>query len=114
MIDVEYSRWGDPLNGMNPWRLCSVRAPNVYRSQDGLTLGSYLVRLMAGEVGRYVPATQWPSSVNAACHWSLMIMELLSILPGVPVSGSGNIAFLAANPEYTLRRAPETNLVRRR
>jgi hypothetical protein len=98
MIDVEYSRWGDPLKGMNPWRLCSARAVDVYASRDGLTLGSYLVRLMAGEVGRYVPVTQWPASMSVACHWSLMVMELLSILPGVPVSASGNIAFVAVTP----------------
>jgi hypothetical protein len=98
MIDVQHSRWGDPLTGMNPWRLCSAKAHDVYSSQAGLTLGSYLVRLMAGQVGRRVPATQWPSSLSVACHWSLLVMELLSILPGAPVSASGSIAFLAATP----------------
>ena len=98
MIDVEYSRWGNPLNGMNPWRLCSARAADVYTSKGGVTLGSYLVRLMAGEVGRQVPVTQWPLSMNVACHWSLMVMELLSIMPGAPVSASANIAFMAATP----------------
>ncbi len=83
MIDVEHSRWGDPLAGM---------------SKAGFTLGSYLVRLMAGEVGRRVRSTQWPASVRVACHWSLMVMELLSILPGAPASASGSIAFLAATP----------------
>ena len=93
---------------MNPWRLCSVRAPNVYRSQDGVTLGSYLVRLMAGHVGRHVPATQWPTSMNVACHWSLIVMELLSILPGATVGTSHNIALLAATPNIlsTARRKP--------
>lgn len=102
MIDVEYSRWGDPLTGMNPWRLCSARAHDVYTSKDGLTLGSYLVRLMAGQVGRFVPVTKWPPSLSVACHWSLMVMELLSILPSAPVSASGGIAFLAATPNLNL------------
>jgi hypothetical protein len=103
MIDVKYSRWGDPQTGMNPWRLCSARANNVYTSQDGLTLGSYVVRLMAGQVGRRVRFTQWPASFNVACHWSLMVMELLSILRSAPVSGSRRIAFLAATPNLNLK-----------
>ena len=102
MIDVEHSRWGDPLTGMNPWRLCSALAHDVYSSKAGFTLGGYLVRLMAGQVGRHVPYTQWPASLSVACHWSLMVTELLSILPGGPVSASGNIAFLAATPNLTL------------
>lgn len=81
MIDVEYSRWGDPMTGMNPWRLCSAQAHDVYTSKAGYTLGSYLVRLMAGQVGRRAPVTQWPTSMNSTCHWSLLVMELLSILP---------------------------------
>lgn len=102
MIDVEHSRWGDPLTGMNPWRLCSAQAHDVYTSKDGFTLGSYLVRLMTSQVGRRVSTTQWPASLSVACHWSLMVMELLSILPGAPVSGSGRIAFLAATPNLNL------------
>jgi hypothetical protein len=101
MIDVEHSRWGAPLTGMNPWRLCSARVANLYSSKAGFTLGSYLVRLMAGQVGRRVPATHWPASLGAACHWSLMVMELLSILPSSPDSASG-IAFLAATPNRNL------------
>jgi hypothetical protein len=102
MIDVQYSRWGDPLTGMNPWRLCSAQAHNVYLSKAGFTLGSYLVRLIAGQVGRRVLATHWPASLSVACHWSLMVMELLSILPGAPMSASGSIAFLAATPNLNL------------
>jgi hypothetical protein len=102
MIDAKYSRWGDPLTGMNPWRLCSAQAHDIYTSKDGLTLGSYLVRLMAGEVGRFVPVTKWPASLSVACHWSLMVMELLSMLPSAPVSASGGIAFLAATPNLNL------------
>lgn len=98
MIDVEYSRWGDPKIGMNPWRLCSAQGHDVYTSRAGYTLGSYLVRLMAGEVGREVTNTDWPASLHGACHWSLMVMELLSILPSAPASGSGHIAYLAATP----------------
>jgi hypothetical protein len=102
MIDVEHSRWGDPLTGMNPWRLCSAQAHDVYTSKAGFTLGSYLVRLMASQVGRRAPVTQWPMSLSGACHWSLMVMELLSILPGAAVSASGSIAFLAATPNLNL------------
>jgi hypothetical protein len=102
MIDLEYSRWGDPKTGMNPWRLCSAQARNVYTSKDGLTLGSYLVRLMDGQVGRRVTATQWPRSVSVACHWSLMVMELLSIFPGASMSTVGSIAFLSATPNLRL------------
>ena len=102
MIDVKHSRWGDPLTGMNPWRLCSAQTHDVYSSKAGLTLGGYLVRLIAGQVGRRVPATRWPASLSVACHWSLMVMELLSILPGTPVSASGSIAFLAATPNLSL------------
>ena len=98
MIDVEYSRWGDPLTGMNPWRLCSAQAHDVYTSKAGFTLGSYLVRLMTNQVGRRAPVTQWPTSMSGACHWSLMVMELLSILPNTPVSASSSVAFLAATP----------------
>ena len=101
MIDVEHSRWGDPLTGMNPWRLCSARTHNLYSSKAGLTLGGYLVRLMAREVGRRAPVTRWPASLGAACHWSLMIMELLSLLPSTPISASG-VAFLAATPNLKL------------
>ena len=103
MIDVKHSRWGSPLTGMNPWRLCSAQGHDVYRSQAGFTLGSYLVRLMAGRVGRRVPFTKWPASLSVACHWSLMVMELLSILPNAPVSGSSRIAFLAATPNLNLQ-----------
>lgn len=102
MIDVEHSRWGDPLTGMNPWRLCSAQAHDVYTSKAGFTLGSYLVRLMASQVGRRAPVTQWPTSLSGACHWSLMVMELLSILPSAAVSASGSIAFLAATPNLNL------------
>lgn len=105
MIDVEHSRWGDPQNGMNPWRLCSAQVHDLYKSKAGFTLGSYLVRLMAGAVGRRVPVTDWPSSLSAACHWSLMVMDLLSILPSAPVSASSNIAFLAATPNLNLATA---------
>jgi hypothetical protein len=100
MIDVEHSRWGDPRSGMTPWRLCSARAPHVYTFQGGQTLAGYVVRLMNGEVGRHVPFTNWPGAVSVACHWSLMIMELLSILPSAPVSASGGIAFLAMTPNF--------------
>lgn len=58
---------------------------------------------MAGQVGRRAPVTQWPSSLSVACHWSLMVMELLSMLPDAPVSASGSIAFLAATPNLNLR-----------
>jgi hypothetical protein len=102
MIDVEYSRWGDPQASMNPWRICSAQAQNIYTSKAGFTLGSYLVRLMDGQVGRRVSATQWPTSLSVACHWSLMVMELLSILPSTPVSASGSITFLAATPNLNL------------
>jgi hypothetical protein len=103
MIDVRHSRWGCPLTGMNPWRMCSAQGHDVYTSQAGFTLGSYLVRLMAGRVGRRVPFTKWPASLSVACHWSLMVMELLSILPNAPVSGSSRIAFLAATPNLNLQ-----------
>jgi hypothetical protein len=102
MIDVVHSRGGSPLTGMNPWRLCSAQAHDVYSSKAGFTLGSYLVRLMAGQVGRAVPDTQWPACLSVACHWSLVVMELLSILPGAPVSASGSISFLAATPNLNL------------
>lgn len=104
MIDVKHSRWGDPRNGMNPWRLCSAQQRDVYTSKDGMTLGGYLVWLMAGKVGRRAPITKWPSSLNLACHWSLMVIELLSILPGAPVS-SGPTAFLATTPNLNLETA---------
>ena len=74
----------------------------MYSSKAGFTLGGYLVRLIAGQVGRRVPATGWPASLSVACHWSLMVMELLLILPGAPVSASGSIAFLAATPNLSL------------
>ncbi|HLZ99422.1 MAG TPA: hypothetical protein VKP66_15920, partial [Steroidobacteraceae bacterium] len=79
------------------------QAYDVYTSQAGLTLGSYLVRLMAGQVGRHVPFTQWPTSLSVADHWSLMVMELLSILPNALVSGSNRIAFLAATPNLNIK-----------
>jgi hypothetical protein len=101
MIDVEHSRWGDPQNGMNPWRLCSAQAPNVYTSEDGLTLGSYLIQLIAGNVGRSAPKTKWPASLNVACHWSLMVMELMSILPKA-ASSTSKISFLAATPNLKI------------
>lgn len=101
MIDVKYSRWGDPRSGMNPWRMVSAQASNLYLSKDGLTLGGYLVRLMDGQVGRRAQTTEWPLTVAGACHWSLMISELLSILPNPTVSNS-TIAYLAATPDLDL------------
>ncbi len=102
MIDVKHSRWGNPLTGMNPWRLCSARAHDVYTSQAGFTLGSYLVRLVAGQVGRHVPVIQWPDSMAAACHWSLLVKELLSILPSATPPSGGSIVFLAATPNLNI------------
>lgn len=58
---------------------------------------------MAGQVGRRVRSTQWPADLKVACHWSLLVMELLSILPNAPVSGSSKIAFLAATPNLNLQ-----------
>lgn len=101
MIDVECSRWGDPLNGMNPWRLCSANATNLYTSRDGLTLGSYLVHLMAGQVGREAPNTTWPANMSVACHWSLTVMELLTLIPDKSASPHGVIAFAAATPNIS-------------
>jgi hypothetical protein len=99
MIDVQHSRWGDPVTSMNPWRLCSPNAHNLYRSQDGQTLGGYLTRLMRGEVGRAVPDTGWPSGLAAACHWSLMIKELLSLLPPALPAAPANVLSLTVLPD---------------
>lgn len=98
MIDVDHSRWGDPKTGMNPWRLCSAQLPDVYRSQAGLTLGSYLIRLMASQVGRSAPTTDWPTSMTGACHWSLMVKELMSLLPQTSPTNSSNIATFSQLP----------------
>lgn len=82
--------------------MATVQRPCAQRLyvSGGQTLAGYLVRLMNGEVGRHVPITHWPLAVSGACHWSLMIMELLSILPNAPMSASGNIAFLAMTPNF--------------
>jgi hypothetical protein len=111
----DWGEWGDPLTGMNPWRLCSVQTHDVYTSKAGFTLGSSLVRLMAGQVGRRVPVTRWPASLNVACHWSLMVMERLSILPRAPVSASTGISLLASTPNLnveTAGRLPPTSIAR--
>ncbi len=88
MIDTHRSPWGDPRLSMNPWRLCSPNVPNVYAHRWGLSLGSYLTRLIMGKVGRVVPYPQWPTGLANACHWSLMVEELLSLLPASQATGA--------------------------
>jgi hypothetical protein len=101
MIDVDRSVWGDPHLAMNPWRLCSANVGNVYIHRSGLSLGGYLSRLLMGRVGRAVPYPRWPSSISNACHWSLMIQELLSLLPSTQqVSSSGAVAYLAMTSAF--------------
>jgi hypothetical protein len=47
MIDAEHSRWGDPLNGMNPWRLCCP--PKRRAAETGaITLRTFLHFLFFG------------------------------------------------------------------
>jgi hypothetical protein len=57
MIDVKHSRWGSPLAGMNPWRLCSARVNDVYASQPALHLvatscGLWLAKLAVASAPR--------------------------------------------------------------
>jgi hypothetical protein len=98
MIDVAYSRWGDPSSGMNPWRLCSAQSKDVYTSKAGLTLAGYLLKLMTGEVGRCVPYVSWPRNLSSACHWSLTVAELLSLVPQQSNRAPRGISFLSRSP----------------
>jgi hypothetical protein len=96
MIDVHRSVWGDPHTAMNPWRLCSANVGDVYTHERGISLGGYLIRLMMGTVGRAVPYPKWPTSLPGACHWSLMIQELLSLVPPrQQATAPGTVAYLA-------------------
>jgi hypothetical protein len=81
MIDTASNPWGDPYLSMNPWRLCSPNEPDLYHYHWGLSLGGYLVRLVMGKVGRPALVPGWPSTLSGACHWSLMVEELMALLP---------------------------------
>ncbi len=71
------------------WRLCDPTTPNLYRTSVGMSLPGYLLRLVQGTQGRSVPAPGWPSGLGQACHWSLVVEELLSLLPPAPSPSAG-------------------------
>jgi hypothetical protein len=109
MIDEAYIHWQYGRMIRNPWRMCSAQVKNVYSYKAGFTFEIYLALLLAGLVGRHAPQTQWPVNLGVACHWSLMVMELLSIFPSSVVPGaigspsaSDNVSFLAATPNLRL------------
>jgi hypothetical protein len=80
MIDAVRAMWRMPFHP-NPWRLCSANVADLYRHGGGLSLGGFLTRLVTGKTGRPALQTDWPVSLTVACHWSLMINELLEALP---------------------------------
>ena len=86
MIEVDYLESHYVNYRRSPWRLCSSRtSPTVYTTKDGFKLGTYLARLIRGDAGRSVPTTGWPTELASACHWSLMVKELMT-LNTVPAS----------------------------
>jgi hypothetical protein len=103
MIEVDYLDSLYTNYRRSPWRLCSPHAsPIVYSSKQGFKLGTYLARLIRGDVGRAVPITGWPTSLATACHWSLMVKELMTLhtartAPAVPAVQSLSAA---ANPWF--------------
>jgi hypothetical protein len=90
MIDIDRNPWPHPFLSVNPWRLCSPNVSNISHHQGGFSLGGYLVRLMMGKVGRAVPHSRWPTNLATACNWSLVVQELLSLLPHLPSHVAGS------------------------
>ena len=72
----------------SPWRMCSARVPDLYRYGGGLSLGGYLTRLLFGHVGRPFQRLAWPVDLATTCHWSIVMHELLTLLPP---AGSGSL-----------------------
>lgn len=84
MIDTALSHWSRPWLSRNPWRLSSPNVGNLYKHKGGMSLGGYLVKMVMGKAGRKVPSPGWPAGLSGACHWSLVVEELLSLLPPPP------------------------------
>ncbi len=83
LIQVDYARKFYSSNyRRNPWRMSSANArPDVYTTLDGFRLGTYLARLVRGDAGRPAPQIAWPTSTSSACHWSLVVNELMTLKP---------------------------------
>lgn len=83
LIQVDYARKFYSSNyRRNPWRMCSAYSrPDVYTTLDGFRLGTYLARLVRGDAGRPAPQVAWPTSMSSACHWSLVVNELMTLKP---------------------------------
>ena len=78
------------------WRLLDPTTPDLYHASVGMSLPGYLLRLVQGTQGRLVPAPGWPSDLAQACHWSLVVEELLSLLPpAASPSSDGSLRFHA-------------------
>ncbi|WP_146203780.1 hypothetical protein [Azospirillum sp. TSO5] len=82
----------------NPWRMCRATSRNLYDNTGGLSLGHYLARLVTGRVGRAVRYPGWPSGLGGADHWSLLVEELLSLLPAAAAGSSPGSSAAAAAP----------------
>lgn len=95
MIDTLKAGWNFPFQS-NPWRICSANVGDLYRHQRGPTLSGYLMRIFSGDAGREVPQLSWPKNLGSACHWSLMISELMQALPlhGSSLRAPGHATFL--------------------
>lgn len=88
MIDLDRVKWDRQFQS-SPWRLCSARVGDLYRHKQGTTLPGYLMRMVAGRAGRETPQLSWPADLPSACHWSLVVTELLEALPQYGGAGGG-------------------------
>ena len=102
-----YQKMGEHYAGIRRW------SPTRYQPRNDHTR-SVAVPGTSTSSGAISRATNgWPGrsprirnavahASQCRCHWSLMVVELLSILPSTPVSASGSVAFLAATPNLNL------------
>jgi hypothetical protein len=83
LIEVDYI--DSYMNGRYKrglWRMSAPDAhPDVYTTRRGFKFGTYLARLIRGDAGRLAPVKAWPTDIGSACHWSLIVNELTSLMP---------------------------------